>query len=119
MFITNQTIQNKVVLILKEEGKVNLVFVIKVFVDLLLYFQTYKYLQIKYRYLDFKLQRNMYYGIIGANTSTSQTLSELGPIYPPRQQSRCVTAMMLEVPVFFYGLLHLFAATFGLILLQV
>jgi len=60
----------------------------------------------------------MYYGIIGANTSTSQTLSELGPIYPPRKQSRCVTAMMLEVPVFFYGLLHLFAATFGLILLQ-
>merc|ERR1712126_377532 len=65
----------------------------------------------------FRNESKMYYGIIGAHSS-SQAQSDLGPVYPPRKQSRCVTAMLLEVPVFLYGLLHLLAATFGLILLQ-
>ena len=34
-----------------------------------------------------------------------------------RKQSRCVTTMMLEFPIFLYGLMHLIAATFGIVLL--
>lgn len=33
--------------------------------------------------------------------------------------SRCYTSILLEFPIFLYGLLHLLAATFGVIILQV
>ena len=33
--------------------------------------------------------------------------------------SRCYTSILLEFPIFLYGLLHLLAATFGIIILQV
>ena len=33
--------------------------------------------------------------------------------------SRCHTSLLLEFPVFLYGLIHLLAATFGIIILQV
>merc|ERR1711946_82477 len=42
--------------------------------------------------------------------------SETGPTR--RAGSRCYTSILLEFPIFLYGLLHLLAATFGIIILQ-
>jgi len=53
---------------------------------------------------------------INMNTSSST----LGPVYSSsesKSKSRCHTALMLEVPLILYAILHCIAATIGLILL--
>ena len=53
-------------------------------------------------------------GPLRASPSSS---AESGPTR--KAGSRCYTSILLEFPIFLYGLLHLLAATFGIIILQV
>ena len=50
-------------------------------------------------------------------SSPPRSCPETGPTR--RAGSRCYTSILLEFPIFLYGLLHLLAATFGIIILQV
>jgi len=54
------------------------------------------------------------------NINVHNSSSPLGPVYSTNEvksRSRCLTALMLEVPLFLYAIIHCIAATFGLILL--
>merc|ERR1712025_586228 len=48
--------------------------------------------------------------------SPPSSYTESGPTR--KAGSRCYTSILLEFPIFLYGLLHLLAATFGIIILQ-
>ena len=50
-------------------------------------------------------------------SSPPPSCTESGPTR--KAGSRCYTSILLEFPIFLYGLLHLLAATFGIIILQV